>query len=274
MSNYRGPITRTHPLTGEPLRPLGIIAGRAVWPIMGGSSAAPEAPPAQPPAAPATPGQPGTTGTPPATPAPQPPAAPPQPPAAPAQPPVEPKAVEVGEVDTAANLLAKYTPEELAEYAVRLREEAKRGRTGAKKTAAEEARTELVQQLARDAGLLPPDGDGKVTPEQLTADLAAARDQARTAAVQLELYRTAAQHGAVAGDLLSLVVLRDTADLDPKAADFSAKVIAAAQAAVTANPVLKAAPAAARSGAEFTGGPGAPSTPTTLEEAIAAKMGG
>lgn len=259
---------RLHPLTGVPLEPVGYVRGRAVWPILGGSEGVPEGapagqpatPPAQPPAQPAAP----VTAPPPA------PAAPaPQPPAQPATP----KAVEVGDNDDAAALLAKYTPEELAAYALTLRKENTRGRTGAKAAAADQARTELAQHLAKALGLTDDDDAGKVTPEQLTADLTAARDQARTAAVQLELYRTAAQHGAVAGDLLSLVVLRDTAGLDPAAPDFRDKVVAAAQAAVQANPILRAAPAAAKSGGEFTGGPGGTSKPTTLEEAVQLKMG-
>lgn len=266
------PIGRRHPLTGEELQPLGTIRGRTIWPIMGGSSAVPEAPPA------------GAPAVPPAQPAPQPPATPattpPVTPTAP-QPPAQPAGeVKLTEADTAASLEQKYTPAELAAYAVRLRDEAKRGRTEAKATAAETARTELVQQLAREAGLLPADG-GKVTPEQLTTQLqdsrtetAAAKAAARDTLVQLALYETADKHGATPGQLLSLVVLRDTAGLDPEASDFRDKVIAAAQAAAEANPVLKSAPAAARSGAEFTGRPGAPQTPSNLEEAIAAKMGG
>ena len=209
-------------------------------------------------------------------PAPQPPApTPPTPPQPPAQPAGE---VKVGDDDTVASLAEKHTPAELAAYALRLRNEAKRGRTEAKATAAETARTELVQQLAREAGLLPADG-GKVTPEQLTAELqqsktetATAKAAARDALVQLALYETAAQHGATPGQLLSLVVLRDTSQLDPEAADFRDKVVAAAQAAAEANPVLKSAPVAARSGAEFTGRSGAPQTPSNLEEAIAAKQ--
>lgn len=270
MSNTNhGPIARRHPLTGEPLQPLGTIRGRTIWPIMGGSSAVPEAPPAGAPAV--LPAQPAPQ--PPATPATTPPVTPtaPQPPAG---------EVKLTEADTAASLEQKYTPAELAAYAVRLRDEAKRGRTEAKATAAETARTELVQQLAREAGLLPADG-GKVTPEQLTTQLqdsrtetATAKATARDALVQLALYETADKHGATPGQLLSLVVLRDTAGLDPEASDFRDKVIAAAQAAAEANPVLKSAPAAARSGAEFTGRPGAPQTPSNLEEAIAAKMGG
>ena len=272
MSNYnRGPIARRHPLTGQPLQPLGIVGGRTVWPIMGGSQGAPEAPPA-PPA--------GDPAAPPAQPAPQPPAQPPAQPAPAPQPPAQPAGeVKLTEADTAASLEQKYTPAELAAYAVRLRDEAKRGRTEAKAPAAETARTELVQQLAREAGLLPADGATKVTPEQLTTQLqesrtetATAKATARDALVQLALYETADKHGATPGQLLSLVVLRDTTTLDPEAADFRDKVVAAAQAAAEANPVLKSAPAAARSGAEFTGRTGAPQTPSNLEEAIAAKQ--
>lgn len=261
------PIGRRHPLTGEELQPLGTIRGRTIWPIMGGSSAVPEAPPA------------GAPAVPPAQPAPQPPAQPAPNPGPPPQPPAQPAGeVKLTEADTAATLAEKYTPAELAAYAVRLRDEAKRGRTEAKATAAETARTELVQQLAREAGLLPADG-AKVTPEQLATQLqqsktetATAKATARDALVQLALYETAGQHGATPGQLLSLVVLRDTTTLDPEAADFRDRVIAAAQAAAEANPVLKSAPAAARSGAEFTGRTGAPQTPSTLEEAIAAKQ--
>lgn len=275
------PIPRTHPLTGAPLEPLGIVGGRIVWPILGGSAGPVEAPPAPTGdalqaalAAAQAAGTPATT--PPVQPTPTQPPAQPATPTAPAPAPsAAPKAVELAEGDDAGKLLARYTPEELAAYALTLRKENGRSRSTAKATAAADAKAELAQQIGKALGLVTDDA-ATVTPEQLTADLRAARDQARTAAVQLELYRTAHEHGATAGDLLSLVVLRDTSDLDPGAADFRAKVIAAAQAAVTANPILKAAPAGpatARSGAEFTGGTGHTSQPTNLEEAVRLKMG-
>ncbi len=86
MRNTTLPELPTHPLirdprTGEPLRAVGIVGGRPVWPIMGASDPVPGGgqPPAAPPAPPTAtpPGAPAPTGTPPATPpaTPAPPAA-------------------------------------------------------------------------------------------------------------------------------------------------------------------------------------------------------
>jgi hypothetical protein len=37
LRGLRGPIVRTHPLTGEPIEPLGVVGGKVVWPMMGGA---------------------------------------------------------------------------------------------------------------------------------------------------------------------------------------------------------------------------------------------
>lgn len=36
----RGPIMRRHPLTGQPIQPVGVVGNRVIWPIMGGDETA------------------------------------------------------------------------------------------------------------------------------------------------------------------------------------------------------------------------------------------
>ncbi|MEC4016089.1 hypothetical protein [Streptomyces sp. H27-D2] len=109
------------------------------------------------------------------------------------------------------------------------------------------------------------------TPEELAAQLAeargetkASRDQARQHAVQLAVYRSAAQHG---GDPESLLDSRgfETAikDLDPASATFAVDMETAVKAAVEGNTKLAAkvpeptpAPTAPAGGAPMTGAPG------------------
>ncbi|MEO6081920.1 MAG: hypothetical protein ABIQ18_02310, partial [Umezawaea sp.] len=69
-----------------------------------------------------------------------------------------------------------------------------------------------------------------------------------------------------------------TAALDPSAADFTEQLDAAIKKAVADNPRLKATPAPAgpaRSGGEFSGGPGASTgRPTSLHAAMNKALGG
>lgn len=140
----------------------------------------------------------------------------------------------------------------------RLRRENASARTTAKQTAADEARTALVQDLGKALGLVK-DGDSAPTPEQLTEQATAARDEARVARVELAVYQRAAAHqGDPAALLDSRAFLAKVADLDPTADDFGATVDAAITAAIDTNPKLKAAPvqASGPSSVDHAGGTG------------------
>ncbi|MFD4992838.1 hypothetical protein ACFWH7_04445 [Cellulosimicrobium cellulans] len=140
----------------------------------------------------------------------------------------------------------------------RLRRENASARTIAKQTAADEARTALVQDLGKALGLVK-DGDSAPTPEQLTEQATAARDEARVARVELAVYQRAGTHqGDPAALLDSRAFLAKVADLDPTADDFGDKVDAAITAAIDTNPKLKAAPvqASGPSSVDHAGGTG------------------
>ncbi|MFK0296690.1 hypothetical protein ACIQU6_40320 [Streptomyces sp. NPDC090442] len=149
------------------------------------------------------------------------------------------------------------------------RAEAGKSRVTAKQRAADEARTQLAQEIGRALGLV---GD-EATPDPaaLTQQLAAEQQQARQAAVELAVYRAAGAAGADPDALLdSRQFATLAAGLDP--ADTAA-VQAAITDAIKTNPRLAAAPATpARSGSEFPGAPAAPQRPASLRDAIAARL--
>lgn len=201
------------------------------------TAAAPEGAPAAPAEPPATPSQPAA-------------------PAAP-QPPAQPPAGETPE-QTIARLTAELTS---------ARQEAGKSRVNAKQAAAEEARQSLVQELGKALGLVKT--DEPVDPAKLTAQLTEQQATAAAAQVQLAVFKAAAKHGADAESLLdSNSFLRSLDGLAPTDAD---KIDAAIKAAVDANPKLKTAPVAGRSGAEFAGGTGETrKQPTSLDAAVRA----
>lgn len=166
-----------------------------------------------------------------------------------------------GEVDPAdanmdaAALAAKYTPAQLAAYALSLRKKDGDNRMNAKRTAAEEARTEMAQEIGKALGLIK--GDEKLDPAKLASELDASKAAQREATIELEVFRSAGEHLGNAAQLVdSRTFIQGVRDLDPTAEDFRAKVVAAAKAAVAANPQLKAVREASRAGGEFTGGSG------------------
>jgi hypothetical protein len=133
----------------------------------------------------------------------------------------------------------------------KLRRENGSERINAKQAAAEEARNEILTKL----GLVK--GDEKADPDALAKDLTTAREQARQTAVDLAVYRAAAAAQANPDALLdSASFLAKVRTLDPTGADFATQVTDAIKAAVTGNPNLKAARAAAASGVELGGGTG------------------
>jgi hypothetical protein len=119
----------------------------------------------------------------------------------------------------------------------------------AKKTAADEARNELLQKLG-----LTKEGEAQPDPAKLAADLAAERTAKADTARQLAIYKAASTAGADPAKLLdSNSFMTSVQGLDPT---DGAAVAAAITAAVTANQSLKAARAAGASGIELSGGTG------------------
>lgn len=128
-----------------------------------------------------------------------------------------------------------------------VRKEAGDYRTQAK-TAAEKAQQELTDKLAVALGLK---SDAAVDPAALTASLTAAQASAQSAARELAIFKAAAATGADPSRLLdSNSFMSSVNGLDPT---DGAAITAAIAAAVAANPILKAAQAAAASGTELSG---------------------
>jgi hypothetical protein len=172
-------------------------------------------------------------------------------------------------------------PEPVAKVIREAREEAGKSRTVAKQNAAEEARQELLATISKAVGL---DAEKPPTPEELTRQLTqsqsaltAAQEQAASAAIELHVYKTALRLGADADALLDSRSFCDRIDnIDPSAKpeEFNAAVEKAITEALDANPKLRTGLAPRRGGGDFTGGPGTRQRPTSLHDAIAAKLGG
>jgi hypothetical protein len=154
------------------------------------------------------------------------------------------------------------------------RQEAGKSRVNAKAAAAEEARTALVNELGKALGLVKDDTptDPAVLQQQIAAtgtENATLKAQAQAAETRLVAILAAITAGA------NPVALLDSNSflkaLDGLAPTDTEKITAAITAAITANPLLNAQ-VASKSGPEFTGGPGGLTKPTTLEEAVAAKL--
>jgi len=163
-------------------------------------------------------------------------------------------------------------PAALKAEIARLRRENGSARTTAKTQAADEARNELVQSLGKALGLIK-DGDAAPDADALTQQLTATQEQARQAAVELAVFRSAAAAGVDPDAVLdSRAFLTKVEGLDPAAADFTTQVTAALTEAATANPKLKAARAAGASSVDHSaGGSGegrAPRTPKSLAAAV------
>ena len=167
--------------------------------------------------------------------------------------PVEPAApvapVEPAPVEPAAAPAVWDDPAAARAEIEKLRKQNGDDRILAKKTAADEARNELLQKLG-----LTKEGEAAPDPAQLAADLAAERTAKTTTARELAIFKAASAAGADPAKLLdSNSFMTSVQGLDPT--DGNA-VTAAITAAVTANASLKAARAAGASGIEQTGGTG------------------
>ncbi|MEW2297322.1 hypothetical protein ABZ719_32250 [Streptomyces sp. NPDC006743] len=155
------------------------------------------------------------------------------------------------------------------------RAEAGKGRITAKQKAADEARTEIAQQIGKALGLV--QDDGPPDPAKLTEQVADLSGQLRAARSELAAYRAAGAEGANASRLLNSRSFVDKlAALDPTADGFAEQLKKAITDEVATDPDLyRAAPAGPpRGGAEFQGAPTGDRKPATLTDAIAARLGG
>lgn len=172
-------------------------------------------------------------------------------------------------------------PADVAKVIKDARDEAGKSRTVAKANAAEEARQELLSTISKALGV---EGDKPPTPEELTrqltesqTSLSVAQEQAASAAIELHVYKTALRLGADADALLDSRSFCDRIDsIDPsgKPEEFNTAVEKAITEALDANPKLRTGLVPRRGGGDFTGGPGTRQRPTSLHDAIAARMGG
>ncbi|MFG3174931.1 hypothetical protein ACGFZC_07610 [[Kitasatospora] papulosa] len=148
--------------------------------------------------------------------------------------------------------------------------ESAKARTTAKKAAADEARTEIVQELGKALGLIKDEKDTPPDPAALTARIEQATAAHRETAVELAVYRGAGKHGADPDALTdSRAFLASIKGLDPSDDGFGKAVSAAIKKAVEDNPKLKVGPSAPDSSAgDFGGGTGDGdgSDPTDIDE--------
>ncbi|MFH9013973.1 hypothetical protein ACH4C6_21660 [Streptomyces sp. NPDC017943] len=171
-------------------------------------------------------------------------------------------------------------PEPVAKVIREAREEAGKSRTTAKANAAQEARQELAQEIGKALGLVK--DDKPADPAELTRTITTQTTRIgelestnRTLAVELAAYKAADKHGANPAALLdSRSFLESVKGLDPSASDFTTKLDDAIKAAVDSNAQLRTGLVPRRGGGDFTGGPGTQRRPTSLHDAIAAKLGG
>lgn len=169
--------------------------------------------------------------------------------------------------------------EDLPDWAQKLlkdtRDEAAKNRTG--KTAAEEQQQKILKAVAQAAGLKIEGDDEQPDPAKLTEELTKSQQQAREAAVQLAVYKSASKNEGDPDALLdSNAFLASVKDLDPTAADFAGKVETAIKDAVKNNPKLKATQAAGSSSADHgAGGSGEKNTraPKSLADAVGGHYG-
>ncbi|MBL1107990.1 hypothetical protein JK361_25950 [Streptomyces sp. 5-8] len=153
--------------------------------------------------------------------------------------------------------------------------DAAKARTTAKKTAADEARSEIVKELGKALGLIKDDDKEQVPPDpaKLTAEIERATAAHRDTARELAVYRGAAKHGADPGALTdSRKFLDSIKHLDPTEDGFSKKVSDAIKKAVEDDAKFKTGPAAPdRTSSDFNGGGGSSSEPQTIDEIRAAR---
>lgn len=145
-------------------------------------------------------------------------------------------------------------PAALQAELARVRTEAAGHRTGKQ---AEKDRADKAEALVNGLRKLIDPNASTDDPAALAAKVTDAQATARSAQVQLAVYRKAGAAGADPNALLDSVAFKTAVEkLDPTAADFASQVDAAIKAAVEANPKLKAAQGAPASGVPHPGGSG------------------
>ncbi len=150
------------------------------------------------------------------------------------------------------------------------RSDAGKARIGAKQQAAQEARSQLAQEIGKALGLVK--GDEQTDPAKLADQLTEREQQLTQHRIELAAYRAAGKHGADPDALLdSRGVVTALSNLDPSADDFASQVDAAIKAAVESNPKLKASQAPGPSSTELPGGSGESTKPraANLTDAVA-----
>lgn len=155
----------------------------------------------------------------------------------------------------------------------RLRRENGAARTTAKQQAADEARRALAQEIGKALGLV--QEQESTDPAELASRVTSLTSGNKALAIENAILKAAPKHGADTSALTdSRAFLARAEALDPAAADFGAQLDELIKSALADNPKLKAAQVAGASGADHAGGSGeGRAKPSTLEEAIAKKLG-
>lgn len=239
-----------HPRTG--LTAVGIVGGKPVWPIMGGSAPAGEPPPT------------------PAPPVPQ-PAPQPQAPTKASQPNKGDQPQDVSSLPEWAQKLITDTRAEAAKHRTDKQTAAQQAQ------AAEQQRNAILKALGytADGKQAPPD------PETLAKQVDDYKAVAWENAVQAGILRVSTGLGVDADALLDsnsfLDSLEEFVDDDPTSKEFRDKLTKHVKGFVDKHPKFKTAPAGpARSGGDHPGGGTAPTTtrPTSLMAAVQKSLGG
>ncbi len=251
-----------HPLTGLPLRPVGVRRdGRVIWPIMGGApdgdgdggdGGSGSGDGAGGGAGNQGAGD-GAAGA------------------------GDKAAADKAAADkAAADKAAAGKVEDLPDWAQKIIKDT-RGEAAENRTKATAAETKLTEQLDGIAKALGLKGEDKADPAELAKQLEQQRSAAKQSAIELAVYRTAGKNQGDPDALLdSRGFLAKLTDLDPTAKDFAGKVETAIKDAVTENPKLKATQAAGSSSADHgAGGSGEQGkrTPKSLADAAASHYG-
>ncbi|GAA2895480.1 hypothetical protein [Nonomuraea rubra] len=201
---------------------------------------------------------------------------------------VNPDAKRVDQLPTWAQKLIKDTRAEAADWRSKLKDAQKTADEATAKQGpspeeiTEKVKTDFAQQIAKALGLAAEE-ETPIDPQKVIETLTAERDTTakerdsererhRRALIELAVHRASQKVGADPDALLdSRSFLKAVRDMDPDADDFSTSLTETIQTAVENNPKFKAATQAgppARSGGEFTGGPGerAPSSEPSIDE--------
>ncbi|MFE2353465.1 hypothetical protein [Streptomyces parvulus] len=151
--------------------------------------------------------------------------------------------------------------------------EAAKARTSAKKAAADEARTEIVQELGKALGLIQDEKDTPPDPAALKAQIESATAAHRSTALELAVYRGAAKAGVDPDAITdSRAFMASIKDLDPSDEGFAKAVQTAMKKAAEDNPKLKSVSAAPdRTSSDFNGGAGGSSEPDSIDDIRAAR---